>query len=316
LVEDLLDVTRVTRGKIELQPEVLDLNQVAQRTVLDHRGAFVEAEVELEMRAASAEVWVNGDRTRLSQVIGNLLHNAVKFTPRGGKTTVSVEADLARKRAIVCVQDTGRGIEPELLPRLFEAFSQADASLDRTMGGLGLGLSVVKGLIEMHGGTVRGESEGPGHGATFTIELPLEGNGPATRQPPRGETQEQNRRILVIDDNPDSVISLRMLLKARGHEVEVAYSGPEGLTKARADHPDVVICDIGLPGMDGYELARQMRADPELSHIALVAFSGYAGPKDIAKAKEAGFDAHMAKPLTLETLQSALRVLSIRMPAP
>jgi len=307
LIDDLLDVTRIAHGKIELQRERLDLNELAHRAVEDHRAVFAKNELRLEVLPAPAEVWVDGDRVRLAQVVGNLLQNAAKFTPRGGKTTVSVESDLARRQATLTVRDTGAGIQPEMLPRLFQAFAQADATLDRSKGGLGLGLALVKGLVEMHGGSASAASDGPGKGATFTITLPLDVTAarilPAWPGP--GVAAEP-RRVLVIEDNEDAANTLREVLEFDEHVVEVAYTGREGLEKAHAFHPDVVLCDIGLPEMDGYEVARTMRADPELSHVALVAVSGYAQPEDVETAREAGFDAHLAKPPSIDTLERAL----------
>jgi PAS domain S-box-containing protein len=306
LIDDLLDVTRITNGKALLQRELLDLNELARLTVEDHRGAFVESGVELEMLAAPVEVWVNGDRTRLAQVIGNLLQNAVKFTPRGGKTTVFVEGDSIHGQAIVRVRDTGRGIAPEILPRLFEPFTQADTTLDRSKGGLGLGLALVKGLVKMHGGAVSAASGGSDRGATFTITLPLEPIGPTETRPPRAGTGKAPRRVLLIEDNADAANSLLEVLKLCGHDVEVAYTGPDGIEKARAFGPEVVICDIGLPEMNGYEVARALRADPQLGRVTLVTLTGYAGPEDMAKAKAAGFDAHLAKPSSIEALERVL----------
>ncbi len=306
LIDDLLDVTRISRGKIQLQTEPLELNELAQRAVEDHRGTFIEAGVELSLQTAPGELWVNGDRTRLAQVIGNLLQNSVKFTPRGGRTTIGLEEDASHEQARVLVRDTGRGIPKEILPRLFEAFTQADVTLDRAKGGLGLGLALVKGLVEMHGGTVQCHSPGPDQGATFTLVLPLTRER-KTRSPKRApDGESKTSRVLVIDDNSDVAESLREVLEIEGHVVEVANGGWEGLQKARAFHPDYVICDIGLPGMDGYEVARAIRADPELQHIGLIALSGYAGPDDVAKAREAGFDSHLAKPATMDALDQAL----------
>jgi two-component system CheB/CheR fusion protein len=307
LIEGLLDVTRIARGKVQLQREVLDLNALAMRTVEDHRGAFVESGVELEMIAATAEVWVNGDPTRLSQSIGNLLQNAAKFTPRGGKTTASVEVDPARQQAIVRVHDTGRGIAPVVQSHLFEPFTQADVMIDRKKGGLGLGLALVKGLVEMHGGSVTAVSAGADQGATFTIALPLEGSEPVAAPRLTIETGRTVRRVLVIEDNTDAANSLREALQLGGHEVEVAYDGSEGLEKARSYRPDVVICDIGLPAMDGYAIARAVRADPQLARVMLVALTGYAGPDDVAQAREAGFDAHLAKPPTMDAVERVLQ---------
>ncbi len=307
LIDDLLDVTRITRGKIQLQREPLELNELTQRTVEDHSSVFAGGGIDVELVPAPIEVWVSGDRTRLAQAIGNLLQNAAKFTPRGGRTTVSVQADAARGHAIVRVKDTGSGIAPEILPRLFEAFTQADTTLDRSEGGLGLGLALVKGLAELHGGSVHGESEGPGKGAAFTITLPLETTTAPTvtvQRSTRGEGAP--RRVLVIEDNADTADTLREALELDEHVVEVAHDGPGGLEKARAFKPDVVLCDIGLPGMDGYDVARAIRADPELGRVPLVALSGYAQPEDVARAKEAGFDVHLAKPPSIETLKGVL----------
>jgi PAS domain S-box-containing protein len=307
LVDDLLDVTRIAHGKIKLHRERLDLNELAHRTVEDHRTAFANADVRLEVLPAPAEVWVDGDRVRLCQAIGNLLQNAVKFTPRGGKATVSIDPDPARGRATLTVRDTGAGIQAEMLPRLFQPFTQADATLDRSKGGLGLGLALVRGLVELHGGSVRAESDGPGKGAAFTISVPLDvatARSASAQRCVRGEGAP--RRVLVIEDNEDAANTLREVLELDEHVVEVAYTGREGLARAQAFHPDVVLCDIGLPEMDGYEVARTIRADPELGGVALVAVSGYAQPEDVAAAKEAGFEAHLAKPPSLEALERTL----------
>jgi two-component system CheB/CheR fusion protein len=276
------------------------------RTVEDHRATFVQRGIVLDTIGATAQVWVNGDPTRLAQVIGNLLQNAAKFTPRGGKTTVSVETDSPRQQAIVRVRDSGRGIAPEALQHLFEPFSQAEVTIDRKTGGLGLGLALAKGLVEMHGGSITAASAGVGQGAMFSITLPLEVTGPVEAHRSRAEAPKTVRRVLVIEDNADAADSLREALQLGGHAVEVAYTGSEGIEKARAFAPEVVICDVGLPGMDGYEVARTIRADPQLSRVRLVAVTGYASSGDIARAMEAGFDAHLAKPPTMAAVERTL----------
>ena len=207
------------------------------------------------------------------------------------------------------MQDTGRGIAPEMLIRIFDPFTQVDVTLDRKKGGLGLGLSVVKGLAEMHEGAVDATSEGPGKGASFTVRLPLETVAPVeSRQCMEdSHTDPGSRRVLVIEDNADAADSIGQALTMVGHAVEIARSGPEGIEKARAFGPEVVICDIGLPEMDGYEVARVMRADPVLRRATLVALTGYAGPDDMAKAKAAGFDSHVAKPPTMKTLERVVQ---------
>jgi PAS domain S-box-containing protein len=307
LVDELLDMTRITRGKIELKRESLDFNELAQRTVEDHRNVFVAGGIDLEVKAAPTALWVDGDQTRLAQAVGNLLHNAAKFTPRGGSAVVTVEVDVAGAQATLTVRDTGAGIAPEMMPRLFEAFAQAEPTLDRSKGGLGLGLALVKHLVEMHGGSVGAASDGVGRGATFTLRLPLEATRPGCgEEEPGTHRGGVARRILVIEDNLDAGDSLREMLELGGHIVEVAADGPAGMERARALRPEVVLCDIGLPGMDGYAVARAMRADPELHEATLVALTGYAGTEDVAKAKEAGFHAHLAKPATMEQLEQVL----------
>jgi len=252
LVDDLLDVSRLDRQTVVLQRERLDLCELVRSTVEDHRRAFVDGQIALEMSTLPAKVWVNGDRTRLAQVVGNLLGNAAKFTQPGGRTTVAVEADAARGQAAVRVGDTGRGIAPEMLSRIFEPFTQAEVTLDRKKGGLGLGLSLVKGLIEMHDGSVSAASDGRGKGATFTIRLPLETAAPAEtgKEAVQGHVKGPARRVLVIEDSIDAGNSLRQALTLAGHTVEVARSGPEGMEKARAFGPEIVLCDIGLPEMN------------------------------------------------------------------
>jgi PAS domain S-box-containing protein len=307
LIDDLLDVTRIAHGKVQLLRERFDLNELAHRIAEDHRTVFLRGEVRLEVQPAPGEILIDGDRIRLGQVIGNLLQNAIKFTPRGGKATVSVEADPARGEATLTVRDTGVGIEPEVVPRLFRAFSQGDATLDRSKGGLGLGLALVRGLVELHGGSVSAASGGTGKGAAFTVRLPLDARPARMVAGPRALPGTGSpRRVLIIEDNGDAADTLREVLELEEHVVEVAYDGREGIRKARAFHPDVVLCDIGLPEMDGYEVARTMRADPELGRIALVAVSGYAQPEDVAMAREAGFDVHLAKPPSIEALERAL----------
>ncbi len=307
LVDDLLDVTRISHGKIQLQREPLDLDDVQRRAVEDHRSAFIQNGLALLVETSDRHVRINGDRTRITQVIGNLLQNAAKFTPAGGTVTVSVEANTLLRQAVLRVRDTGMGIAPDMLPRIFEPFAQADTTLDRSKGGLGLGLALAKGLVEMHGGTVSVGSEGLGKGAEFTVRLPLETTESAAIAWARGAvTSGGPRRVLIIEDNVDAAESLREVLELGEHLVEVARSGAEGVEKARTFGPDVVLCDIGLPGMDGYEVARAIRADPALRGTTLVALTGYAAPDDVAKAREAGFDHHIAKPPNLERIEQVL----------
>jgi len=239
-------------------------------------------------------------------VIGNLLDNAAKFTPRGGEATLSVRTSGAGFVAIR-VRNDGPGIAPDGLTRVFEPFVQADRTLDRSRGGLGLGLALVKGLVELHGGGVIATSAGAGLGAEFVVTLPLDASKPPATAPPATlEPTAPARRVLVIEDNADAAASLREVLELNDHVAQVAGTGRDGIDRARAFRPDVVLCDIGLPGMDGYDVAREMRSDPALRSIRLVALSGYASPDDIERAIDAGFDRHLAKPPSVRELERAL----------
>jgi signal transduction histidine kinase/ActR/RegA family two-component response regulator len=307
LVDELLDVTRISRGKIQLQRERLDLGEMVRRAIDDHHPTFVRNGLAVEVAIPDESIWIDGDRTRIAQVMDNLLQNAAKFTPEAGKVTVSVEANKRLGQAVARVRDTGVGITPDMLPRLFEPFTQADTTLARTKGGLGLGLALVKGLVEMHGGAVSVESEGVGRGASFTVRVPLKDEEARADVPPRTVRERgPARRVLVIEDNADGAETLRDVLELGGHAVDVAYSGPGGIEKATAFGPEIVLCDIGLPGMDGYEVAQRMRADPALASVRLVALTGYAGPDDVLRARDAGFDDHLAKPPSAEDLERVL----------
>ncbi|MDI3291479.1 PAS domain S-box protein [Polyangium sp. 15x6] len=305
LIDDLLDVTRISRGKIQLQRERVELGELVRRLAEDLGPTFEQAGVELEVEVEPASLDVDGDPTRLAQVVGNLLTNAVKFTPRAGHAFLSAKRE--GNQAVVRVRDDGAGIAPETLPHVFEPFVQADRTLDRSRGGLGLGLSLVKGLCEMHGGTVTAESAGLGRGAVFTVRLPLAPEiARSLAAAPAAATRKPARRVLVIEDNVDAAETLRDALGMGDHVVEVAFAGPEGIEKARRFKPDVVLCDIGLPGMDGYGVARTMRADPKLRSVYLVALSGYALQEDVERSRQAGFDRHMAKPPNLTALEKML----------
>lgn len=307
LVDDLLDVSRITRGKVRLQRERLDLARLARTTAEDRRPVLERAGLGLRLEVPDTPVWVMGDATRLAQVLNNLLDNAAKFTDGGTPVTVRVTSDPGTRQAIFAVRDEGMGIEPAMLPRLFEVFSQADRSLDRSRGGLGLGLALVKGLVELHGGTVAATSEGPGRGAEFTVRLPLEAEPAALSGEQRIPTRAGRRlRILVIDDNRDAATSLKALLQLGGHEVAVAYTGTEGLEVARRSPPEVVLSDIGLPGMDGFAVARELRRDPATRRARLIAITGYGSEDDQRQAREAGFEHVLTKPADPDELQRLL----------
>jgi signal transduction histidine kinase/CheY-like chemotaxis protein len=313
LVDDLLDATRIARNKLTLQPQRLELDELVRRTLEDHRPLFESNEVRIELVPAAKPVVVNGDRNRLAQIVGNLLQNAAKFTGPGGRTHVSVSVDSEAKRAIVRVADTGVGMAPDVLARLFQPFAQAETALDRGRGGLGLGLALARGLVELHGGTISAHSAGLGLGSEFVVRLPLALEEVVSDGSVRSRSSgsDRRRRVLVIEDNVDAADSLREVLEFAEHEVEVAYDGPAGIDKARTFKPEIVFCDIGLPGTDGFDVARAFRADDALKGAYLVALSGRALPEDTHQAREAGFDLHLAKPPDLDGLERAM----VRAPA-
>jgi two-component system CheB/CheR fusion protein len=300
LVDDLLDVTRIARGKVELQREGVELAELVRRTLDDHRASFEARGIHLEARFAPRPCWLDADPTRLVQIASNVLGNAQKFTPRGGTVTVSVEA--RGRQAALCVRDTGVGIAPELIPGLFEPFAQAPPAAERGRGGLGLGLAMVKGLVELHGGTVQLSSEGAWRGTEVVVLLPLAGAPAQPVATPR-KSIAPVRRVLVIEDNVDAAATLGSALRLMGHDVRVTHLGAIGLEVARTFRPDAVICDIGLPRMDGHAVAAAFRADAALRDTQLIALSGYALPEDQRRAAAAGFDHHVAKPPDMQALR-------------
>jgi signal transduction histidine kinase/CheY-like chemotaxis protein len=304
MVDDLLDITRITQNKIQLRRQQLDLNNVVRQTLEDNRSTLERSGVHVEAELGAAAVHVDADAARIAQVVTNLVANSVKFTPTGGRVTVSVAVDSTTGQAVLRVTDTGMGIDPALLGRLFEPFMQADRTLDRTGGGLGLGLALVKGLVDLHQGEVSAYSDGLGRGAEFTVRLPLAAPL-ASRLPgaPADGAARPRQRVLVIEDDADVADGLKAALEIDDHRVTLARNGAEGIEGARRTHPDVVLCDIGLPGMNGYEVARAFRADDALRSSFLVALSGYAQADDIDRARAAGFDEHLAKPPTIERLK-------------
>jgi len=304
IVDDLLDVTRITRGRIQLRLGPLDLARLVRDTVEDHRAEFEAAGVRLALQLTAAPVTIEGDPTRLAQILGNLLANSAKFTPRGGTVTVSLE-EQPPGVALLHVRDTGEGIDAAVLPGLFEPFAQADRSLARTRGGLGLGLAIVRGLVELHGGTVTASSAGRGAGTDVAIRLPC-GPGLVSTTPPPA-TAARAAHVLVVEDNVDAAETLREALELQGMTVTLAADGAAGLAAARRIRPDLVICDIGLPGdLDGYDVARAIRTDRGLRDTPLVALTGYAGPEDREHARRAGFDLHLGKPTPIDDLLRAV----------
>jgi PAS domain S-box-containing protein len=305
LVDDLLDVARVTSGKIRLQAKPVELQALVRRCVetLTHAGRTQQPRVIL----GGEPVHVAGDAARLEQVVINLVDNALKYTPPGG--TVTVTTERAGASAVLRVRDTGRGISPEILARVFDLFVQEPQPLDRTRGGLGLGLALVKRLVELHGGTVAATSEGPDRGSEFTVRLPALSH-PAMDGEREGSPGEpaaaRARRVLIVEDGADARESLRLLLEQGGHLVETAGDGPSGLLALAAFRPEIALIDIGLPGLDGYTLAEAARRQPETRDIRLVALTGYGQSEDRRRALAAGFDLHVTKPVDPATLHDLL----------
>jgi len=309
IVDDLLDVARLAQGKVRLELRPVDLAASARATADAHRAAGRTAHaVTLEL----APAWVMADRTRLDQIVNNLLTNAMKYTPPGGSIAVRVGAE--GEEAVLSVRDTGIGIAADLLPRLFDIFIQGAVSLDRSEGGLGIGLSLVRHLVELHGGTIRAESDGPGCGSTFTVRLPLAeapaAQPPADAQAPRSLAQAKlDCTVLLVEDNDDARQVLADKLAAAGARVALAADGRAGLEAALAASPDIAIVDVGLPGLNGYDLARRLRAVPATAHIGLIALTGYGQESDRRCALDAGFDRHFVKPAAFGCLVDAIHAL-------
>jgi PAS domain S-box-containing protein len=309
LIDDLLDVARISSGKIQLQKERIDLTAVVIRAIEGARPLIDARRHALQVSLPEAPVPVEADPVRLAQVLWNLLNNAAKYTPEGGRITLEVER---HDEAVVKIRDTGMGIAPEMLPRVFDLFTQMERTLDRAEGGLGLGLTLVRRLTEMHGGTVGATSTGQGQGSEFLVRLPLltdEPPGAGPTKPPevkRRAAPVSGRRILVVDDNRDSVESLGMLLRLFGNDVRTVQDGRLALEAAAAYCPDVILLDIGLPGLDGLEVCRRLRARTEKGQPLIVALTGYGQEEDRRRSEKAGFDAHMVKPVDLEALQELL----------
>jgi signal transduction histidine kinase len=300
LVDDLLDVSRIRLGKLSLRRQPLDLRDVARRSFEALQVSRSAEGHEISLSMGPEPVIVDGDPARLEQVAGNLLQNAVKYTPRGALIRVSVER--SGREAILRVLDRGIGIDPEMLPHIFQMFTQADRSLDRAQGGLGLGLALVRALVEHHGGSVTAESAGRGRGSLFTVRLPLSPAAPAPESGRLGAHRSRPTRILVVEDNPDAREALRAVLEMEGHRVAAAVDGIDGVELGAAFHPEVAFIDIELPGMDGYEVARRLRAREDGKRMVLIALTGRGQPDDRLQAQAAGFDGYLVKPVVPDQL--------------
>lgn len=309
LIDDLLDVSRITKGKIELRREPVALEAVIAAAVSTVRSSISKCGQVLSVTLPPEPVYLLADATRLEQVFGNLLGNACKYS--GDGSHIDVRAELTdgagAREVIVSVRDNGIGIAPELLPRVFDLFVQATRSLDRAHGGLGIGLTLVQRLVELHGGIVEVRSDGLGHGSEFIVRLPVLEHSPAPSAPTPAPEPEAPRRILIVDDNTDSARSLAMIQRRRGHEARTAFSGPDAVALANEFLPEVVLLDIGLPGMDGLEVARRLRATPAMNGVVLIAMTGYGRDEDRAEARLAGFDEYLVKPVDLGQLRDLLR---------
>jgi signal transduction histidine kinase/ActR/RegA family two-component response regulator len=308
LVDDLLDVSRLLRGRVRLQLREVDLAEAINQAVEASRPIIDAHGHQLAVALPQTQVRLHADLTRLTQVFVNLLNNAAKYTDAGGR--IRVQAECAGAEVVVRVRDTGRGMPADLLPHVFDLFTQGERTLARAEGGLGIGLTLARNLVEMHGGRIEAFSDGPGKGSEFAVHLPVM---PATvaaspnSAHTSGETPVTHAcRILVVDDKPDAADSLALLLRVIGHEVRTAYSGPAALEAARQFAPEIIFLDLGMPGMDGYQVAQRLRRQHRPENLMLVALTGYNQEEDVRHCREAGFDAHLCKPADLDAVQHIL----------
>jgi PAS domain S-box-containing protein len=307
LVDDLLDVSRIIRGKIELRREPVDLAMAVARAVETAQPVVESQGHQLTVSLPPERVWVAGDLIRLSQVLANLITNAAKYTEKAGQIWIELERE--REEAVIRVRDTGAGISAALQPHVFDLFVQGEHSLARSQGGLGIGLTLVKRLVEMHGGRVAVASDGANRGSQFTVRLPVLAEGQSAERMPAagagaGAAGPLAKRVLVVDDNVDAADSIAMILRLTGYDVRCVYDGPSVLEAAKVYRPDVVVLDIGLPGLSGYDVAKKLREQPEFRCTPLVAVTGYGQEEDRRRSKEAGFDCHLTKPVDPFALQA------------
>lgn len=307
LIDDLLDVARIVEGKVQLRKEIVEVSQVVRHAVDAVRPIVDERKHELLLSSTSSGLRLEADSTRLEQVLVNLLTNAAKYTPSGGRIRLIV--GLEGGEVVFRVRDNGVGILPELLPGMFDLFTQADCSLDRSEGGLGIGLTLVRSLAELHGGTVSATSDGPGKGSEFVVRLPAAEGRIGVETGPKGKAAApagRRFRVLVVDDNADTASGMARLLKLSGHDVRVAHDGADALVVAGEHRPEVMLLDIGLPGMDGYELAARLRKEEWSKDSVLISVSGYGEARAQDRSQEAGFNHHLVKPVNFDTILALL----------
>lgn len=312
LVDDLLDLSRVSSGKIQLQRQLIDVTGAIRRAIDVLRPLIRERNHTLSEQLKTEPLWVQADSTRIEQVVQNLLHNAAKYTEPGGRIEISAVAEGSE--AVIAVRDSGTGLSSELLPYVFDLFTQGSRTLDRSQGGLGIGLTLVRRIVEMHGGTVAASSQGVGCGSTFSIRLPrAAAPTPHTQLSQSAETAPQipararPLSVLIVEDNLDAAKALQLLLRTGGHAVTVCYDGMTAIDTARQSKPDVVLLDIGLPGKDGFQVAQEFRSTPDFSKVTILGLSGYGQVNDRERASQAGFDALLVKPVDLASLNHLLR---------
>jgi PAS domain S-box-containing protein len=305
MVDDLLDVSRITRGKIQLKLEPLSIADLLRRAAEAVKPMVQSAGHTLSVSLPTEAVWISGDATRMEQVVTNLLTNSCKYTRPGGQIWLSAQRQGESVR--IAVRDTGIGIGPDILPKIFELFVQADRALDRSEGGLGIGLTVVKRLVEMHNGHITADSAGEGQGSEFCVMLPLIAPPNRVRESqPTSMPASSDKQVLVVDDNVDAALTLKMLLRTQGYTITLAHDGAQAIEMAKEVNPAIVLLDIGLPGMDGYAVARRLRAEPQFVNAVLIAISGYGQEEDRQRSREAGFDHHLVKPVDFAALRTLL----------
>lgn len=308
LIDDLLDVSRVSQGKIDLRKEPVTAQTAVQTAIETARPLIEERKHSLTLTQPEDSLWIEADPTRLAQIVSNLLNNAAKYTPEGGAIELAVRQD--GQDVIIAVTDTGLGIHEQMLPRVFEMFTQVHQKGDVVNGGLGIGLSLVKRLLEMHDGSISAESGGAGQGSRFTVRLPLTAKRPAQEQEPVDKKDAESQsalQVLVVDDNIPSAQTIGWMLELIGHTPTLAHDGPEAIKVARSLNPDVILLDIGLPGMTGYEVCRTLRQEPEFADTLFVAQTGWGQDKDKNEAFAAGFDHHLVKPVNMQQFSELLK---------